>query len=196
MLFSKNKKGFITIFLIVFLFTSSIGILSPKEAKAVPVEDILGAPIAASEWVWAKLEKVFGKAFSEIMSVAFKRTLQMYMETLAYNAATFITERAPGGKPTFQQKSWKSYMQDAGDAATSEFLDSVASSADIGLDICQPPGGIDLQFNVGLGIASQDKPKPRCSLNSNKGVLLIIFLASSALSTPGSSTIKRWISPI
>jgi len=177
MTLAKNKKIFIITFLIVFLFTASIGGLTSKNVKAqllpMPVIDwtpakVIVADIPAETHWWADVVSwIKEKSFTKIIANAFSRTFQRYMETLAYNSASFLAGGIEGGKSAWSTDNWNSYMVDARDAATAEFLDSLASGYDF--DICKPPGGINIQNKVNLIISTnEDKREPRCSLNDIK----------------------------
>lgn len=170
MLSSQNKKRFIIAFLIVFLFTSSIGILSTKQVKAqggaVISTEVVSVPETTNWWA-DTIKWVKEKVWDDIMSFAVKRTLQMYMEKLAYNAATWVAEGIEGGDTAWSTDSWKKYMADARDSTTAEFLDSLATG--MHLDICEPPGGVNLKLNLSLSLDTPpEEKKPRCSLNDIK----------------------------
>ena len=167
MLLKKNKKVSITILLLIFVFVSSVGLFTPNKAEAIPVEDVLGAPIKLANFIWEKLQFILGKTLTKIGAVAFMRTYQVFMEKVAYSAATKIAEGAPGMKALWQTDTWEVFLKEAGDAAAAEFLDDMADL--VGIDICEPPSGIDFKLNLQVGLGKTIRPgKPRCTLNEIK----------------------------
>jgi hypothetical protein len=159
----QYQKGFIIFFLIVFLFTVSVGTLTPtKKAQAQPVV-VTSDLTAIGQWIADAIKWVRESVFDRMLASAFIRASNMFVKNLARKAAEDLTAGLHGEKPRWHTENWGEYLEDAGAAASAEYLDAIASG--IGLDICDPPSGINLKLGVAIAIDSGDVPKPRCSLN-------------------------------
>lgn len=161
------KKVFLGLLLIVFAVVVNI---SPKEAKAVPVEVVGDAPNTL-QTIWMKVEKTYDKVQGIIGAELANRTVEMFLNTMAYDIATQLASGGPGGKPLFRVKSMKDTLRKAGEAAGGEFIGALTEQGfdDLGINLCNPSVSLKLSFTLSLidSVAipktnSSGRPNPLC----------------------------------
>lgn len=171
----KSKKLSILSLLIVFLFVFNFNFLcAPKPVHAQNVD----APNLAAKignWVWDKINLAYNKVYKDIVAVAFKKGLQTYMNMLAQEAAKSVVAGGAGQKPLWTTDGWADFNKKAMDSAGASFIDGIskgiASSTGVFIDVCEPPGGIELKLGLQLKLSKFSDvslAQPRCSLASMK----------------------------
>ncbi|MDD3284154.1 MAG: carbohydrate binding domain-containing protein, partial [Patescibacteria group bacterium] len=180
MYLNKNtKKLSIVSLLIVFLFVFNFNFLcAPKTAHAQVVVDPTNLAAKIANFVWDKVNWVYTKVYKDIVSIAFKKGLQTYMNMLAQEAAKSVVGGGPGQKALWTTDGWKDFNKKAGDAAGASFIDQIskgiASSTGVFIDVCEPPGGLDVKLGMQLKLSkyslsgSSPLAEPRCSLDDMK----------------------------
>ncbi|MCD4704556.1 hypothetical protein K8R66_00585 [bacterium] len=170
MINSQQKKSLLLIILSIFVVLN-FSFLSPQKVQAGVVTDVLGAPIAAGKWIWDRIESL-GKAIkSDLIATAFKQALRKMVNQMAYQATNDLFAGFEGGKSAFNFESLKESAKKAGDAGLADFLISITDEMGGGLDICNPPSGGVLKWDLQWSLwkkQTTDDFKPRCSLNKIK----------------------------
>lgn len=167
-----NKKSKFILIIVTTIFVFNVTFVVPNKAEA-QTTDFAHMAVTVGKWAWDKLGKLWDTFKKSLTTVAYKKALGTFLDTLAYNAALDLAEGAEGKKPKLFTKDWSSFLRDAGDAATGEFLvdfGATVSSTGIipGLDICEPR---DPNFKVNIvtekiDIESGKKPSVKCTFST------------------------------
>jgi len=127
----------------------------------VPVTDI-GVSIFDRIVHWYNIStKFIDKAIDEIGSTAFKTSLQIFLNNLAYNSATKLVTGGKGADPLFVT-DWRKWMEKQGYMALGDFVNNTLGKM-WGKDLCEPLNPVvkaKLEFYAIKGI--YEPIQPRC----------------------------------
>src|SRR3989338_123533 len=109
----------------------------------------------ARETLWRELKKAG--------DVAWKAALKNFLNTLAYDTATYIATGDKGQLPMFQTQGWGGYLKNVADNAAGTFIEELGKNSALKFNLCAP-GSIMLRIN--LGLVKTVRPKaPACTFN-------------------------------
>ena len=133
----------------------------PKPAQALlGVGDVTFVTIVANPA--EALISAVKKAIKLTADVAYKNTVRMFLNKVAYDSAVYIASGGKGQKPLFLTNPGN-FINEVADAAVGDYLDRLSTHV-FGRSLCQP---IDLQTKVKLDIfarRSVEPQLPRCSI--------------------------------
>ncbi len=121
----KKRKTIMTIVLVAFLLQIVI-VPQPAYATGWPVIDIAGLLQGAVHWIRTNADKWIEKGLKVAAWKAFQTALQRFLGRIAYETAVWIGSGDKGKKPLLYTKGWKQYLEDAGDAAAGDFIETLA----------------------------------------------------------------------
>lgn len=156
------KKIALVILTLTFIFTVSV---APRPANAQWVVSVASDVTASLKWVWDKVEKAYDVIKGFVGADLANRTMEMFMNDLAYNVATELATGGTGGKPLFRTESIGKSLQHAQEAAVGEFIGQLSSTyfADLGLDLCEP--SLEVKLTLTLSLINEQAP-PQTTYNS------------------------------
>ncbi|MDD5032309.1 MAG: hypothetical protein PHR36_04710 [Patescibacteria group bacterium] len=170
MLFKKekankyNKRGlsFIVGFLI-FLFLSASFLFAAKPAYAqLAVVDVVTHGLLTVTEAANKVRTTLEYAIRKGSSQALQRASLYALKKIAFDTATWIGSGGKGQKPLFVTEGWGKYLENVGNQAGGEFIESIGRNWDFNL--CEPD--LAVKTRIGLGLVQQQKPKaPDCTLS-------------------------------
>jgi len=151
-------KASLTVFVIVLAFFVS----NLQVARATPITTVADIPKTIRDVVtdiWDKTKDLFGKAGEK----AFNATLSAALNKIAFDAAKYVGTAGEGQKPLFITEGLPTYLNNLGDAAAGDFIDSLGKTW--GIDLCQPADPA-LKARIGLGLIQSQRPvAPNCTLS-------------------------------
>lgn len=160
------------IFILVLPFS-----LSPAPAYAQGAVDVIDRPLTIQDRLQAEreaAERATDRILKKTTAIAFKTSLHFFLNTLAFDVATWIASGGKGQQPLFYTQGWGPYLTDLADGAAGSFLSQVGedwSQAYIpgleggGINICNP-SSLNLKLSLGLGIAEIRRPsRPLCTVS-------------------------------
>ncbi len=108
------------------------------------------------------------KALEELKSstaIAYKAMLKNFLNTLAYDTATYLATGDKGQQPMFITESWGEYLKNTADNAAGTFLETLGKQNGIvKFNLCTPNPSVMLKIN--LGLQRTYKPKaPACTFS-------------------------------
>lgn len=71
-----------------------------------------------------------------VVSTAFKSALGYFLNTIAYDTATWLASGGEGQQPMFVTEGWGEYLKNAGDSAAGVFIEQVGQGAGGGQEVC------------------------------------------------------------
>ena len=87
----------------------------------------------------------------------YKAALKYFLNTLAYDTATYLATGNEGQQPMFITKGWGEYLKDVGDNAAGAFIEEVGKTGKLGdinfgikFNLCKPDPKVLLKINLGL----------------------------------------------
>ncbi|MFA5126877.1 MAG: hypothetical protein WC465_02660 [Patescibacteria group bacterium] len=136
----------------------------PKPQSAQALGPSLPNFVEIATWVWTRAKYAYHKVESALTSQLLVRTVETYVNNLAYNMATSIATNGAGGKPLFETKSVKNALKQAQEAAAGEFIGQLSASSfsQLGFNLCEPSLNVRLSITLGL-IDSTAPPTPKCN---------------------------------
>ncbi|MFZ5390770.1 MAG: hypothetical protein ACOZAJ_00635, partial [Patescibacteria group bacterium] len=144
-------------------------VFTPKPARAIPVEDVLGAPIKLANFIWEKVESAVSWTLEHGAAIGFRNAARTFTQKIAYDAAVMLASGGTGQTPLFSWKRLGQSAQDAADAAAGSFLDGITSGEAWGnFNVCQPtgPNAPSVKLIIGLTAFNEQKPPvPKCTLS-------------------------------
>ncbi|MDP2812121.1 MAG: hypothetical protein Q8O32_00295, partial [bacterium] len=161
------KKIVFTLCLAIFVFTVLVTAQPTNAQLFLPIVPMptfeLESKPSILERIWNKIEKVYDAARGTIGAELAYRTVDMFLNTMAYDIATELATGGQGGKPMFRVKSMKDTMQKATESAAGEFIGALTEKGfdDLGINLCNPSASLKLTFTLSL-IDSEAPPKPAC----------------------------------
>ena len=132
-------------------------------AKIICIDDRNGveramdfiAETVAKEWKWA---------LEEGAAVAYKAALKNFLNTLAYDTATYLATGEKGQKPMFITEGWGEYLKNTADNSAGTFLETLGKKGPLKFNLCQPD--FEVQIKIGLGLLRKQRPKaPECTFS-------------------------------
>ncbi len=124
--FKAGKK--LVLFLLVFsVLAVSIFSHTSIPVYAIPVEvtaDVPATVVAVKDSFWKRTTKLIQKAGS----LAFQRVLSSALNKIAYDTANYIGSGGKGQKPLFITKSLGAYLEQIGDEAAGQFIESFVNN--------------------------------------------------------------------
>jgi hypothetical protein len=88
-----------------------------------------------------------------------------FLNTLAYDVATWVASGDEGQEPMFETEGWGKYLTNLADGMGGTFLETLGEADWMnGFNLCEP-GSFDLKVSIGLGLARIDRPtEPDCTI--------------------------------
>ena len=150
------KKFIFSICLIIFILS---GVVIPGTAEAFSPGVVA---VNSGKWVWEQVEKAYDKVNGQLSSDLAYKTVEMFMNSLAYDVATYLAEGGPGGEPLFKTVPIGKSLATARDKALGEFLSELTELGfdELGIDLCSP--SLELKLTLTLGLIDTEMP-PRPS---------------------------------
>jgi len=115
-----------------------------------------------------KTERNTWRQIGTITATAIKAGLRYFLNTLAYEYATFLASGDEGQQPMFYTEGWGVYLEGLADQSMGAFIESLGKGVGgvtgwQNFSLCEPPDGLKLAVTVSL--AQQRRPaKPKCTL--------------------------------
>lgn len=179
---TKLSKLLAVFFILFFLISSGITLLSSRETKASAERTTFfsvagdvagtGAGFPVSDIglsIWQKITRAIDWAWEHGGAIAYRNAARTFTQQVAYDLAVYVGSGGQGQQPLFVTQGWGAYLKDVGDSAGGDFLDSLArNNGYINLGLCSPvgPGSSRAQLIIGLTAFDEIKPrKPKCSLS-------------------------------
>lgn len=132
-------------------------------AASLPVTNAADIPRTLSQIVAAIIQKL-EDSFNTFATQAYNVTLRNTLNRLAMDGATWLASGGNGQKPQYVVEGEGTYIQNLGDAAAGDMIDSLSKSW--GVNLCQPADPM-VRVNIGLGLVEEQAPqKPNCTLTS------------------------------
>ncbi|MBI4261903.1 hypothetical protein HY624_00050, partial [Candidatus Uhrbacteria bacterium] len=120
----KKRKTIVMIVLVAFVLQIA---LTPQLAFAqLVVADPPSMIQRALQWLKEGYTFIIEKALKVAAWKAFQTALQRFLGRIAYETAVWIGSGDKGKKPLLYTKGWKQYLEDAGDAAAGDFIETLA----------------------------------------------------------------------
>jgi hypothetical protein len=115
--------------------------------------------------IFDKINDAWSKVQGWVGADLANRTVEMFMNDLAYNVATEIATGGNGGVPLFRTESIGKSLQHAQEAEVGEFIGKLSSTyfADLGLDLCEP--SLEVKLTLTLSLINEQAP-PQTTYNS------------------------------
>lgn len=177
---SSSRTG-LALFLtgILLLGVLSAALFAPSVARAQSNEGAkffndpgvqAGLPVADYAKPAENVLDFIGSALVTAARVGIKNALRSFLEKLAYDAAVFIASAGEKQKPLVFTEDIGTYFANALDAATGEYLNTLASENGFAeLNLCNLSAPEKLQFQVFLPqLLGQEPYKPDCTLSEIK----------------------------
>ncbi|MBU0721932.1 hypothetical protein KKA93_00530 [Patescibacteria group bacterium] len=95
-------------------------------------------------------------------AVAYKQALKYFLNTVAYDMATFLVTHDKGQLPMFETEGWGGYLKNVGENAAGAFLEDLGKNGPIKFNLCQPDPSILAKINLGLYREKRPLP-PSCT---------------------------------
>ncbi|MDP2708982.1 MAG: hypothetical protein Q8O93_02970, partial [bacterium] len=92
--------------------------------------------------------------------IAWQQTLKFFLNTLAYDTATYLATGDKGQMPMFETEGWAGYLQNTADNAAGTFLETLGSSGPIKFNLCNPDPRVMMKINLGLMRTFRPKAPP------------------------------------
>ncbi|MCD4694191.1 hypothetical protein K8R62_02420, partial [bacterium] len=160
----------ISLFLATFclVFISSFGLfIKPTKAIGISILDVPDMAADAAQQMWASFSWAMDWFLRYGKSEVFNAAMAVALNTIAYDAATYIGSGGEGGKAFWRKENLGDYMKNIGDNAAGVFIEGLAKDAwGEEWDICEPD--FDFKMKIGLGLVDQERPTPNCSFTTMK----------------------------
>ena len=106
------------------------------------------------------------KALEELKKsgdIAWRQALKFFLNTLAYDMATYIATGDKGQLPMFQTQGWGGYLQNVADNTAGTFIESLGKNVStVKFNLCNPDFRVMLKINLGL-VQAYRPTKPACT---------------------------------
>ena len=97
--------------------------------------------------------------------VAYKSALRFFLNTLAYDTATYLATGDKGQQPMFETDGWGAYLKNVADNTAGEFIESLGQNmSTLKFNLCTPNPAVMLKINLGLQ-KSYKPTAPQCSFS-------------------------------
>ena len=161
----------------IIVIVLSLMVVGPLLAKPKPVQAFSPGVVTVNgaKWGWERLQGILAGVWEGMIHKVAVDTARMFMNNLAYDLATSISESGSGKKSLYDTKPRESATHRAADAAKGEFIGGLMQSAgsngetlaSLGIDLCNP--SLDLQLSLTLDILdSEEPPAPKCDFSAIK----------------------------
>ncbi|MGB0757666.1 MAG: hypothetical protein ACPGO5_04390 [Patescibacteria group bacterium] len=147
----------------------SVGVLAVKPQPAHALFGIGDISITAGDIprtiyeVINKIWRISKETLVRLAQLGLIHAVDTYVQNLAYETALRVATGSPGQEPLVYGKPILQGLQDVGDAALGDYLDTLSKDL-FGTSLCEP---LNPDFKLRLTIMleqSQQPPQPRCSL--------------------------------
>ncbi len=135
----KFKAGNKTVFgqkFIISLLLLSVLIFTPLQN--VSAQLLTSDPVAATQRTAAAVKDTFWKRTAKLIqkagSLAFQRVLSSALNKIAYDAADYVGSGGKGQKPLFITKGLGAYLEQIGDEAAGQFIESFVNNLNTPVD--------------------------------------------------------------
>jgi len=97
--------------------------------------------------------------------IAWRQALKFFLNTLAYDTATYLATGDKGQLPMFETEGWGGYLKNVADNTAGSFIEQLGQNmGTLKFNLCQP--NIDVQLRIGLGLLRAQRPKkPECTFS-------------------------------
>jgi hypothetical protein len=144
------KRTLVVLFIFVFLFffpvfaRAGMIVVDPTATFQRELDMMKEFTYETRQTIWDKMWEQIKK----IGSLTFQATLQTALNTLAFDAATWIGSGGPGQTPLFSKEYLTDFGSNALDSATAQFINTL--SKEWAIDLCKP--SFSVQSRIGLGL--------------------------------------------
>jgi len=126
----------------------------------IQTQDQIETARAEKQSAWEKALDKIKTALKKAGTHALWQTTRTMLNTLAYDAATYISTGDKGQAPMFEVENFGEFLTKAGDQAAGHFLESIGDEWNFNL--CEPD--FALKLKIGLGLREQVRPSgPDCT---------------------------------
>lgn len=113
-------------------------------------------------WIADKAEHKAELTLREAVFVGLKQSFHYFLNTLAYDTATWLASGGEGQAPMFYTEGWGEYIANTVDAAAGEFIETVANDF-LEVNVCNP-SSINLKIGIVTGLRNIQRPsRPQCT---------------------------------
>ncbi|MDD4901196.1 MAG: hypothetical protein PHS62_03775 [Patescibacteria group bacterium] len=101
--------------------------------------------------------------------VAWKAALKNFLNTLAYDMATYLATGDEGQLPMFETDGWESYLTSVADSAAGTFIEQLGKNGYTQFNLCSPSTSVQLKISLGLTKSynsSSSSSKPTCTFST------------------------------
>ncbi|HLC90050.1 MAG TPA: hypothetical protein VJG65_03755, partial [Patescibacteria group bacterium] len=148
-----------------------VAAVAPASAGGgLPVKDIGGNILQMLGIALMKLFDSLGvlrdeavQGLKDAVFTAANESLRNFLNTMAYDTATWLASGDKGQKPLFYTEGWGEYLKDLADGAAGNFVERLGGNW-LNLNVCNPSSP-NLKRQIGLGLAKIKRPRqPDCSV--------------------------------
>ena len=173
MKFTNFFKKIIPFFLFIFIFSfyfpvkkANAGFVKVFDDYLSNVTEQIGIGDKERE-ATRKAEKQADEEKETLWSKLLHSTIGKALNTIAYDTATWLGSGGQGQKPMFITEGWGEYMQNIGDQAFGNFIETLGKEGPIKFNLCKPD--FLVQMKIGLGLTKQERPSaPKCTFSQMK----------------------------
>jgi len=99
-------------------------------------------------------------------AIAYKAAIKNFLNSLAYDMASYLATGDKGQAPMFQTQGWGGYLQNAADNAAGTFIEAFGREGlgGVKFNLCNPNFDVLLRINLGL-VQSVRPRKPVCTFS-------------------------------
>ncbi|MFH1583009.1 MAG: hypothetical protein ABIB72_01675, partial [Candidatus Falkowbacteria bacterium] len=97
--------------------------------------------------------------------IAWRQALKYFLNTLAYDTATYLATGDKGQMPMFETKGWGGYLQDVADNTAGAFIEGLGKNmSTLKFNLCTT--NLDVMLKINLGLQNTYRPrKPACTFS-------------------------------
>jgi hypothetical protein len=166
----KKFRNFLVVFCLFFILIIQSQPASAQLGGAVISTEVASIP-TTQQTVKDTWWQTMLKALQHAGSLAYQKALSTALNKIAYDTATYIGSGHSGQKPLFVTQDWGTYLQDAGDAAAGQFIetfvnhlnDSASANCDAALTSCKS----QCTSNGGLGLSYYSTCTQNCAKDNS-----------------------------
>jgi len=142
-----------------------------KYANKIGVYDTTTGGLLVKDTIQYYASKVKDWAIIEAMNqikkssdVAYKSALRYFLNTLAYDTATYLATGDKGQLPMFETEGWGGYLKNTIDNTAGTVLQDLGKNGPIKFNLCTP--NLNVLLKINLGLQNTYRPKaPVCTFS-------------------------------
>ena len=119
---------------------------------------------AKAKWNWEKIKAAWQLKNEELAGFFFKDMIGYFLNTLAYDTATYLATGDKGQQPMFETEGWGEYIKNTADNAMGNFIEEWGKNGPLKFNLCQPDPSVVIK--IGLVLSAKARPKkPPCTFS-------------------------------